>query len=385
MSRSLRGTLLAIAFAVLGAGGARADESPAFYEAAAAMADGRYAMAASAFEALAARNPDDPFADDALIEAADLYEHRLGDPLRARQLYRRVVDAYPDSRVSRRARRRLEVLGRALGEGAEHAGALARYRSILTEYGEVGPIASIRTMEALLVEHPEFPLAAEARLWIGTTYQQEARLDEALGWFRAVQERHPGTEIAWRAGRAEGDVLLARGDFDAAEAVYRSLAEVEQPALATSIAMALEEVERVRQRARQARLAWIVVALFAAAMLVLARRDVGSWTGAGRALLRPPIEFWYLLPVAAIVAIAAHTDNQLVADAVTTIVAGALGVSWLSGATLEAARRRGPLGLGRIAAQAAAAGLAVLAICYLALMQDLLLDLLEHTRRFGHE
>ena len=44
------------------------------------MKDGRYAEAAEQFRGIVARSPGDPFADDALLEAARLSEERLEIP-----------------------------------------------------------------------------------------------------------------------------------------------------------------------------------------------------------------------------------------------------------------------------------------------------------------
>jgi tetratricopeptide (TPR) repeat protein len=377
--------VLAGLFCSIVAGPAQADEGDAFRAAVADGAAGRHLEAAAALEALAARSPGDPFADDALAEAAGLHEEHLGDPVRALALYQQVVERYPDSRMARRAAARIEVLRRGLGAGAEHAAALARYRDILAGYGQRETMASIEAMEALVAEAPEFPLVAEARLWIGTAYRQKGRLDQAIVWLRRAAAG-ADRELAWRARKAEADALLARGDHDQAEAVYRSLRGTGEVPLEVTVDLSLAAVELARTRARRARFAWVVVALFVIAMIAVVRRDVGSWSGTARALARPPLEFWYFLPVAAILAVATHTDNELAAAAVTTIVAGALGVIWLSGAALEAARRhRGRISLGRSVAHALLASIAVLALCYLALMQDRLLDLLEHTRRFGHD
>ena len=96
---------LAVLLTILcAAAAAHADPAEdAFRAASQKLADGDVAGAQQAFEATAALDPRGPWADDALAEAAGAAE-RLGDLEAARRLWRRVVDEFPDSRQSRRAR-----------------------------------------------------------------------------------------------------------------------------------------------------------------------------------------------------------------------------------------------------------------------------------------
>src|SRR5581483_1362017 len=81
---------------LLGVATAHAQSGQAEFDAATALeAKGEYAQAADALEKLARERPDDPFADDALFEAATIAEERLGDPERAARLYDAVAKKYP--------------------------------------------------------------------------------------------------------------------------------------------------------------------------------------------------------------------------------------------------------------------------------------------------
>ena len=72
------------------------------FEAATALeARGQFAAAATALEELARAAPSDPFAADALYEAAVVAEERLSDPAHARALYDEVATRYPANRLSR--------------------------------------------------------------------------------------------------------------------------------------------------------------------------------------------------------------------------------------------------------------------------------------------
>jgi len=355
---------------LLAAGVARADES-AFYAAAALERDGRPAEAVEALLALVERDPGDLFADDALLESARILEERLADPVRAAALYERLARDYPASRLATRAQRRAEALRAALGPGGAHAREVAEMNAILIGFPTRSREESIARMEKLLASSPEFPDAPRAMLWLGTTLEGGGRRDEALARYREVRRRWPDGEWAARAARAEGDLLLARDELDAAEAAYRALSGEARDAMLTRVA-----VERGRGRLAVA--AWIVLALAVAAALAVVWRRAGGL----RPLIRPPAEVLYLLPVALLLAAAGLTENEALARAIAFVCAGGLVITWLSGAALEAAR---PVGRARLASHLVVVALAVAAVVYLAVSRERLIDFILETVRFGPE
>lgn len=386
----MRKSAAVLAFAILaalgGAAGASEDERGAFYAAANLARAGHPAEAAEELLALQARSPADPFADDALLEAAQLYEEKLGDPRRAAETYERLVEEYPSSRLAVRARRRAEELRAGMGPDGRDAAALAEWNDVLYGYARRPRAESIARVERLLREHPEFGGAARATYWLGSAYQQEGRDDDALRRFREVVTRWPESEWATRALKAEGDLLTRREDWAGARRAYQTLRGRGDPLAEQTAAEALAALGRARLRARAATAGWAVLGLFAVFAVATTRRAAGSWGDAGRLLARPPVEAVYLVPVAGLFVIAALTEHQAIGRAVTTIAAGAVAVTWLSGAALEAARARaGRVSLARATTHAAAAGMAVLALCYVALFRHRLIDLVIETLRFGAE
>ena len=131
-------------------------------------------------------------------------------------------------------------------------------------------------------------------------------------------------------------------------------------------------------------IAWLVVALVAlglvASLLEAALR--GGWR-APRA--RPPIELWFVGPIAAVLVGVSVTAHRAIAPAVTLIAAVGLALGWLSGATLELLRARGRPTRLRGVIHVAACTVAIVAVAYIALTRDGLLDLLVETVRFGPE
>jgi hypothetical protein len=101
--------------------------------------------------------------------------------------------------------------------------------------------------------------------------------------------------------------------------------------------------------------------------------------------VRPPLELLFLAPVAAVLVGVALTTHQTIAPAVLTLSAGGLVASGLSGATLDLLRAAGrPLGR-RAVLHATLSAVAVIALLYIALLRDDLLDMVIETVRFGPE
>ncbi|MBZ0234257.1 MAG: hypothetical protein K8M05_18145, partial [Deltaproteobacteria bacterium] len=115
------------------------------------------------------------------------------------------------------------------------------------------------------------------------------------------------------------------------------------------------------------------------------RRRAGSMRGAVRALWPPPLEVVYLVPVALVIGVVAEYGNLLAARAVQLVLFGALAITWLSGAGLELARRKGAIPVSVIVLHAAVAALASIALVYSAVMHEQLIDVLIETWRRGHD
>jgi tetratricopeptide (TPR) repeat protein len=345
------------------------DASGEFYRGTDLERDGRDAEAAEVFRRIVAEAPADPFADDALFELARLEEEKLADPAGAARDYRRLAHDYPDSRLAVRAQRRAEALGRELGPEGAAAGAAAEWGRIFYGFAARPRPETIRLVEDFLARHSDFPDAAQAIYWLATLLEGEGRTRDALARLREVETRFATSEWAPRAHTREGDLLLDAGDLDGAEAAFRTVGSAE----------GLARVAVWRWRARASIVAWVVVAAAAVAGLVAVRRGAGSF----RPLLRAPFELLFLLPVVGILAAAALTENAVLGHAVEAICAGGLAAAWLSGAALEAARAAGRLGVRRVVAHVALTSAAVLAVCYIAVTREKLVDQLWETIRFG--
>lgn len=364
--------------------GAAGDDEARFRAATVQLGGGDVAGAADAFERLANDAPSSPWADDALMEAAGAAE-RLGQLDRARRQLERLVATYPDSRLARRAASKLAQLVAATGARGEWSAVAAEHDAILRDAAGPGdPRPQLRRLEALVRAHPGYPRAHDARMWIGDTWLRQGESATALTWYREAIANAPDARARVRARKAEADALAMRGELDAAEAAYRALG-AEPGADRDVIDGALDDVAGLRVRARIMVAAWIALAVLALAAALALWRATRGVRPALRALARPPTEVLFAAPVAAVLIAVSLAGNQLVAAAVRSIALGGLAVGWLSGACLEAARRRGPIGWRRVLFHVVAAAIAVAAIGYLSVMRDRLIDMIVETWKHGPE
>ena len=361
---------------------AQVDPGDARFRAAAALrGQGDLAGAAAGFERLADELPSSTWADDARMEAA-LAAIELGQYPRARRHLERLIADHPDSRLARRARAKLEGIVATIGAGGEWAAVAAEHDAIVRSVGDGDPAPAFERLEALLGAHPGYPRGFDARMWLGDGWLRQGRTARALTWYRDAAARSAEPAARFRAGKSAGDALLTAGDRDGADAAYRAL--VGQPgADAAVLDDAFEALALARARARNAALAWAGIAIVLIAGIAALRRDAGSWRAAARALARPPVEALFFAPVAALLIVASLGGNRLAAEAVIGLAIAGLAVAWGSGALLEAARRRGPVGAGRVLAHVVAAAVAVFAVGYLAMTRHRLLDMLIETWRHG--
>ncbi len=345
-----------------------ADHEDDFYRGAALESEGHYAEAVEVFNALVAAAPHDRFADDSLAELGRLYEEKLADPVRALAVWERLAHDYPDSRLALRAEKRAEALRQALGPDPGGADALAALDRLI--YGTDHPprAQTIDALTRLIGQYPDAPSTAHATLWLGTLLLEDGQFQAGLARLHEVETRWPKSEWATRAFIAEGDALVDDGDLDAAERAFANLT-------GDSRADAMVRVGRARRARHTEWAAWGVLALGAGLALVV-----------GRGRLRPPIEVWYLLPIAILLSAAALASQDApIGRAVAIVAGGGLGVAWLSGAALDAARLRGRVTLALALVHAALAAAAVAAVCYIAVNREHLVDTVVETLRFGAE
>ncbi len=385
----IRRAVLAVVFASLAIAPARARaDAPAdeFTAAISALSKGRFAEAANKFVALADANPEHRLADDALFAAGKLFEERLGKPQRAVAIYRRLLAKYPDSREALGAKRRLDELVKGLGAGGKGAAALAAYTDVLQRFHLRDQSDSIRRMEALVRTFPKWSGLPKAMLWLGARHEGANRLAQADKWYRAAAELAEQRTTApdrdehlFEAYRGAGTIAARRGQFDRARGYFERMPVGDDASKRHARDRLLADLG-----ARKRRTTWYVIAIGVLVLLLGAgiaslRLNSESWAASARALLRPPTEIVFMIPIAGVLMLASFTGHHPTAKAVTIITFGSLVITWLNGvaiSTPKSSQLRTWLHL-------AGSGIAALALIYIALHLTDLIDQMKTALRLG--
>lgn len=323
------------------------------------------------------RDPDD------LYSAARACEDKLADPVRALALYDRIHRAFPDAKAAIAADKRGEHLRAQIAGGHE---AEAREFSALVRDAAAASGPNTSPARAELVDDiirrgdrlagASWPQANEAAAWLAEWLRRQRQFEAADVRFARLGT-YPGA-----ASSRVGNAIEAR-EYDRAAALLEALprATPEDRAVHDDL---VRELRLGRLREHLAIAAWIVlIAAFAALIASLAEASYrGGWH---RPRLRPPVEIWFLAPVAIVLVGAAFTANNLIAPAVIRIAIAGLAMTWLSGAALDHARARGRRIRLRSVGHIVACAAGTLAIAYIAMARTDLLDMLIETLKYGPE
>jgi len=321
-----------------------------------------------------------PSLDYALFRAGQACEDVLADPARARALYERLVRELPDAGLAIAAGRRLERLRAQLGTDARHAREAAELAALVAGADRLPPAEIDRRARALA--DAAWPGAPEAALWHAEWLRRSRRFAEADAQFAAIGARWAGTPHALAALRGAAGTALDARDYARATALAQQLPSID-PADRVLREELLLAAARGRRRARWYTLAWL-------ATLAGIGGLAGSFAEALHRAPRPrrlraPLELLFLLPVTAVLVGVALTTHEMIAPAVLTLSLGGLVLAGLSGATLDLLRAAGRPLRRRAAVHAALCIGTALALLYIALMRDDLLDMVIETVRFGPE
>ncbi len=298
---------------------------------------------------------DGVIADEALFEAAQICENKIGAPTRAQVLYQELLRRFPQSHLWRRAKARVDFLSHALKSGEV---ALQEFFAVTSS----NLLAEQRAerLEALLKATPNFALADEALFRLASSYAECGKDSLALDRLLVLDARL-ANPWSWRGKKLRADLLTKQHHYFAARVTYQALAQSADAVERSSGREGLAQLEKVLTRACAVLIAF---GYWMAFFVVCWRRD-----GMPR---RPPSEVLFLFPVAAIFALAAlGAHNRAVALAIVLLSGGTLAVLWIAQACARSLR------------SAASLALAVLCAFVFAIEVSGLHDLVIATLRFG--
>ncbi|NVB77284.1 MAG: hypothetical protein HOV81_02720 [Kofleriaceae bacterium] len=322
------------------------------------------------------QSPTTPDLADTLFAAGRACEDRLHDPARALAIYERIVRELPDAGVSIAAGRRIEMLRDVRG----HAREAAELATLMADADKLPPADIVRRTEALIAA--PWPGAVDAALWLADWQCRTRHFAEAQARYRDVVARWPGTESAALVPRDAAACALDAQDWDLATQLALAV-PASDPADAAVRDALLASAARGKLRARIYTASWIALVL-AIVALVASLAEAMVRGGLRRPALRPPIEVVFLGPIAAVVAVGTWVTASTIASAVVRISLGGIAFAWLSGIVLDLLRARGRAVRLRAIVHVVLCAVGVLAIGYIAITRDGLVDLFVETFKGGH-
>jgi hypothetical protein len=318
---------------------------------------------------------------DELYAAARACEDKLVDLERALRLYDRVSHEFPNASVALAADKRGAHLRALIGDG--HAREAKDFAQLVAD-NRASPADVIRRGDAL--SRATWPGAAEATLWLADWLRRDAianarlaELDDADARYAFLVATWPSSPEATRAASGRAGAAIDAHTWPRAEQLIAALpsATPEDLAVRDDLERALA---RGQFRARLYTAAWIALLVIALALVASLAEAIAR---GGRPHLRPPIEIWFLGPVALVLVGASFTAHQAIAPAVLRIAITGIALAWISGATLDALRTHDRPYRARSILHIALCAVGVLAVAYIALTGGGLLDMLSETVRFG--
>lgn len=292
---------------------------------------------------------------DVLFVAGRACEDRLFDPARALRLYDRIVRDLPDTSAAIAAGRRIEMLRDVRGHAAE-ASAFAWLVANADRLPQPAVIVTGRM------------LGDRATAWLAD-------------WLCRKQHYALAQALFTDARNAAGCAIEA-GNYALAKRLASTLpADDANAAIKRDL---LSAAARGQTRVRLYDLSWIALVLACLALLASAV-DAMLRGGLRWPALRPPVEVVFLAPLALVVSVIAFATQRTIWPAVFRITLVGIALTWLSGLALDLLRARGRSVRLRAVVHVIACALGVLAIGYVSVMRDGLIDMFVETLRYGPE
>lgn len=298
---------------------------------------------------------------DVLFAAGRACEDRLLDPARALHLYERIVRELPDASVAIAASRRIEKLRDVRGQEAE-----ARAFALVVANADAWPAPVIVARTSSLAH-----AVPSATPWLADWLCGKQIFDAAQALYARLPE----------GNRNAAGCAIDAGNFELARQLASTLPDAGADAAIKRDLLAA--AARGQTRARLYDVSWIALLVTAIALLAslieaqLHRRRLPP--------LRPPIEVLFLAPLAVVVLATTYATQRTIWPAVARITIVGFILTWISGATLDTLRASGRSIRLRAIGHVIAVATAVLAVGYIAVTREGLMDMFVETLRYGPE
>ncbi|HUS31778.1 MAG TPA: hypothetical protein VMZ53_24920 [Kofleriaceae bacterium] len=321
------------------------------------------------------RAPTTPELADVLFAAGRACEDRLLDPARALALYERILRELPDASVAIAAERRVEKLQSVRG----HEKLASELAELIAHADDRHP--AMVWLEGEALASSPWPGAPDAALWLGDWMCRTQQYQAAQLRYARLRESWPDSEQARIAHRNAAGCALDAHDFALATRLSNELVVGDDVDAAVKSDL-LAAARRGRFREALYTASWIAL-LLASAVLLASLADAILRGGRRLPALRPPIEVLFLAPLALVIVAGSYLSQRSIAPAVLRISLAGLTAAYLSGLTLDLLRLRGRPVRMRSTIHVIACAFGIVAIGYIAITRDGLLDMLVETVKYG--
>ncbi len=238
-------------------------------------------------------DPPGNFQDDAYYEIARITDQIQTRYREALALYEEMVAKFPNARPSRRAKRRLEFLRKALVSGEEP---LRSYENILKKYKAEELEALTAEMQQMLDEQPNFALRWDAMLWLANAKRRLNKYAEAVEIYEQLERENKGTDREREAMLGEAECLVGIGNISKARAMFENLAKTEGFGKHAADSFLANLDKGLTHKIFK----WISIGILLLALLVLPILAFAGKLHRPESWM-PSIEFWAILPIMVIV------------------------------------------------------------------------------------
>jgi len=167
---------------------------------------------------------EDPITDDALFQIGDFSEKKIGDFDRAEEAYTLLMEKFPRSKNTLKAKKRLERLRKDRASGDEP---LRIFNEIQGGFADMGEEEALARLRDLYRNYPDFGRRDHVLYMIAEAEYRARDYEASLRDYQELVRAYPESERVYYVLGKIGKTHIERRDFDAAMEAFEQVAEYE--------------------------------------------------------------------------------------------------------------------------------------------------------------